>query len=176
MSDDTVVTKEVGEHVSRRRSLSRRDMIKRTAVAGAAVAWAVPVVEVLGSRVASAASATGTIGLSNTVTYGFTIANFDSSTITIDYVVGSTSETAVYTVTSAGALEFVPSSATSTTPRSTVGADPFSLGINSTATKLSGTVPLSDTVDSVEITVSVGSATSSQPAKSGAAFFIVATG
>lgn len=177
MSDDTVVTKEVGEHVSRRRSLSRRDMIKRTAVAGAAVAWAVPVVEVLGSRAASAVSATGTgtFGSSSAVTYSFSLANFDSSTITIDYEVGSTQETAVYTVSSTGGLAFVPPSSSSST-KSTVSTDPFGLGINNSATQLSGNVPATDTLESVKITISVGSAQQTQTANPSDQFIILATG
>lgn len=169
MSDDILVTNEVGEHVSRRRSLSRRDMIKRTAVAGAAVAWAVPVVEVLGSRVASAASATTSITSGSAVTYLFGVTNFDGDTITVDYEAGTTQETAVYNVSSSGALSFNVS-------KSTVATDPFGFAINTTATQISGVVPGADTVESVTITVSAASGTQTQTANGGDPIVIQANG
>ena len=176
MSDDTVVTKEVGEHVSRRRSLSRRDMIKRTAVAGAAVAWAVPVVEVLGSRAASASGVTSSV----VVTFTFPATApyyFNGTTITIAYVMNGTPESTVYLVSDNGVVEFQSSS--------TVKSDPFNLTANllvpvpnSTelaAAQLSGTVPATDSVSSVEVTISGSQIKqSAQSVDPGVPFFIVA--
>lgn len=177
MSDDIVVTNEVGEHVSRRRSLSRRDMIKRTAVAGAAVAWAVPVVEVLGSRVASASSATTSITSGAAVSYTFGVTNFGGDTIQIDFEVGGTPEHASYNVAYADVMGIQSASVTFDASNSTVSSDPFGLSINSTATIISGSVPVADTAESVTVTtVYNGTGKFVQTANGGDPISIVAVG
>ena len=159
MSDDTLVTNEVGEHVSRRRSLSRRDMIKRTAVAGAAVAWAVPVVEVLGSRVASASSATTNGGgLGSAVVYTVPgVSNLLSSTITVTYEVVSsgTQYTVDYGIDGSGNLTVAPSpDVFNFAPTTGIGA------------KISGLVPTGDEVTVVSVTYTPTGSTSSVTAQS----------
>jgi hypothetical protein len=103
------------------------------------------------------------------VTYQFGVTNFDGDSITVDYEVGTTQETAAYTVSSSGALSF-------NAANSTVTSDPFGFTINSTATAISGVVPGPDTVESVTITVSAASGKQTQTANGGDPIVIQAIG
>lgn len=141
----------------RRRGLSRRDVIKRGAIAGAAVAWAVPVVEAIGSPGAFAA---GSPVVSNICEALFSnLSTFKGTSFSITYTVSGGPPTVVtYSVSSSGVLSV------------TSGTDVFHLTINSTATKISGTVPAADTI--INITVST---TSDQVTFSNCAVFAILT-
>ncbi len=136
MSDETT-SPGAGQAVAHRRSLSRRDMIKRTAVAGAAVAWAVPVVEVLGTRAADASvtNGSGASGSSSkTIAFFITYpgySNFDGLDLIMSWTADGADLASYYNV-SGGVLSYLGTGDLNPTSTplynlTTYPKDPFSL-------------------------------------------------
>lgn len=144
--------------------LSRREMLKKGAIIGGTVVWAVPAVEFVGTKLAAAQSnpvpATCFVG-------PFTNAStFANSTVTFTYVVTATNakETLVISVNSA---------ATGFTIKS--GSDPFGLTLPAPS-EIQGTIPSGDVLQGISVQVVNGGTQSSQPFKCTTDSLFVLTG
>jgi len=128
----------------------RREMLKKSAIAGGAVLWAVPAVEMIGTRIAAAGSAPLSIGTCSVQVSG--ISNLLGSTVTVEHTTSS-GGSGKETIT-------IPSSATPTFG-STGNPLGFTL-VNST--ELSADLAsLADTPTLVSVTVSRGKVSDSGP-------------
>jgi len=117
---------------------SRREMLKKSAVAGGVALWAIPAVEVVGTKIAAAAGsipATCTVG-----PFGFT--SFANASITFTYTQNGKLEHFVVAVNSTGE---------SLTEYS--GTDVFGLVVVS-STEIQGTIPSADVLSAISVTVS----------------------
>jgi hypothetical protein len=117
---------------------SRREMLKKSAVAGGVALWAIPAVEVVGTKIAAAAGsipATCTVG-----PFGFT--SFANASITFTYTQNGQAEQLVVAVNGAG-TGFTVSS----------GTDVFGLTVP-TPTEIKGTIPSADVLSAISVTVS----------------------
>jgi len=85
----------------------RREMLKKSAIAGGAVVWAVPAVEMIGTRIAAAGSVPLSIGTCSVEVTGIT--NLYGSTVTVKYTTSSepsVQQTETITISSSGGLSF----------------------------------------------------------------------
>lgn len=77
-------------------NIPRREMLKKGALVGGAIAWAVPAVEIVGTKVAAAAS--GSPGAACTAYAGSTITSLCGATIKVGYNTGTGTSTSYESV------------------------------------------------------------------------------
>jgi len=130
----------------------RREMLKKSAIAGGALVWAVPTVELIGTRVA-AAQGSGPLSIGNCAVQVSGIDNLYSTTVTVDYATSSSgSESETITISSSGGLTFDPKD------------NPLGFSLNSGGTQLiADLASLADTPTLVEVEVSSGTVTDTGP-------------
>ena len=69
-------------------SISRRSMLKKTAIAGGVAMWAVPAVEMVGTKLAAAGSLAVAVACTGTIDGGTEFTTFCGSTVTVSYNAG----------------------------------------------------------------------------------------
>jgi hypothetical protein len=122
---------------------SRREMLKKTAIAGGVIAWSIPAIELIGSGIAAAASAP-TLGANCTITVPgvstLVPTSSNTTTVAIKYNTSTTDGlTDTITIDAAGTI--------------TYGGTNFGFTLTSNDTLLTSTQLASDTVTVISVTV-----------------------
>jgi len=128
----------------------RREMLKKSAIAGGAVVWAVPAVEMIGTRIAAAGSVPLSIGTCSAQVRGIT--NLHGSAVTVKYTTSSgVKATEKITISNSGAVTFDPS------------GNPLGFALENSTTLSADLASLADTPTLVSVTVSRGTVSDSGP-------------
>jgi hypothetical protein len=127
---------------------NRREMLKKTAIAGGVIVWSIPAIELIGSGIAAAASAPG-LGANCTITVPGVSSLLPSvgntTTVTITYTTSTTTGTETVTIanSSEAGVTITPS-----------GSGDFVFTLNGNDTILATPEPSGDTITVVSVIVS----------------------
>lgn len=143
----------------------RREMLKKSAIAGGALVWAVPTVELIGTRVA-AAQGSGPLSIGTCSVQVTGISTLEGSTVTVDYTTAAgVKDSETITISSTGGVTYG------------LSGNPLGFSLNSTFTELSANLAsLNDTPTVVSVSVTKGTVVDYGPYGSNCNPFTISAG